>query len=93
MYLICNHYTERNLTPHDKARLETNRRSIDLTGLSVKAIMKSNIITGFPPIKRKPDGFLYVEFLDLQYWIKMEGLYELELLADEDEEADEEFNC
>lgn len=58
--------------------------------------MKSNIITGFPPIKRKPDGDLYVEFLDLQYWIKMEGLYELELLADEDEEADlmnEEFNC
>lgn len=81
------------MTKHVWKRIE---EASDLTGLSVKAIMKSNIITGFPPIKRKPDGFLYVEFLDLQYWIKMEGLYELELLADEDDEADlvnEEFNC
>lgn len=60
------------MTKHVWKRIE---EASVLTGLSVKAIMKSNIITGFPPIKRKPDGFLYVEFIDLQFWIKMEGLY------------------
>lgn len=79
------------MTKHVWKRIE---EASELTGLSETAIKKSNIITGCPPIKRKADGFLYVEFIDLQFWIKMEGLYELELLVDDENEKfdDADFN-
>ena len=63
----------------------------ELTGLSEAAILASNDLLSIPPIKKKPDGFYYVEYLDLLFCIKMEGLRALEdLVAFDDEDDDEQ---